>query len=219
MCRVIIFGTGEIAQLAKFYFDHDSDIQVVAFCVDKTFCVKDEFEGLPLVSFEDVESIYPPNEFKMFVALSYRNMNNLRLEKYNQAKSKGYELVSYISSKSTILNNFTIGDNCFILEDNTIQPFVEIGSNVTIWSGNHIGHHSVILNNVFVSSHVVISGHCRIGLNSFLGVNSTIGHNVNLGKATLVGAGSIITKDTEENSVYVPSKSIKLNKSSNEINL
>jgi sugar O-acyltransferase (sialic acid O-acetyltransferase NeuD family) len=150
----------------------------------------------------------------MFIALSYAQMNKLREKKYYEAKKKGYKLVSYISSKCSYLSQFQCGDNCFIFEDNTIQPFAQIKDNVTLWSGNHIGHHSVIESHNFVSSHVVISGHCTIEPYCFLGVNSTIGHQVKIAKETLVGAGSIITKSTEEKSVYVPSKSAKLDKTS-----
>jgi sugar O-acyltransferase (sialic acid O-acetyltransferase NeuD family) len=217
--RILIFGTGDIAQIANYYFQSDSNYEVVAFTVDGSFCTENMFEQKPLIPFEKITSLYPSNEYMMFIALSYSRMNKLREKKYLQAKEKGYKLVSYISSKCTYLSQFPPGDNCFIFEDNTIQPFVKIGSNVTLWSGNHIGHHSVINNHNFISSHVVVSGHCIVESNCFLGVNSTIGHQVKLAQETLVGAGSIITKNTEKESVYVPAKSIKIDKKSSEIKL
>jgi sugar O-acyltransferase (sialic acid O-acetyltransferase NeuD family) len=217
--KIIIFGTGDIAQIANYYFEIDSSYQVVAFTVDKSYCKNSSYEGKPLVAFEDLATLYPPAEYKLFIALSYAQMNKLRETKYNEAKSKGYTLVSYVSSKCTYLSQFNCGDNCFIFEDNTIQPFVKIGNNVTLWSGNHIGHHSVLQSHNFISSHVVISGHCTIASNCFIGVNATIGHQVTIATETLVGAGSIITKNTVEGSVYVPAKSVKLDKNSNEIKL
>ena len=219
MSKIVIFGTGEIAQLAKYYFDMDSEFEVVAFCVDKEYIYEESFEGLPLIDFNVIEKLYPSNKYKMFIALSYSKMNSIREKKYLDSKSKGYELVSYVSSRCSYLSQYKCGDNCFILEDNTIQPFVKIGSNVTLWSGNHIGHHSELKDHLFISSHVVISGHCLVGPNAFVGVNSTVGHNVKVSKGTLIGAGSIIVKDTEEYSVYVPSKSIKIDKSSLDIKL
>lgn len=212
--KIIIFGTGDIAQIANYYFDIDSNYEVVAFTVDKAYCNNSSYESKPLVAFDDIETIYPPIDYKLFIALSYAQMNKLREAKYHEAKSKGYELVSYLSSKCTYLSQFKHGDNCFIFEDNTIQPFVKIGDNVTLWSGNHIGHHSIIESHNFISSHVVVSGHCHVESNCFVGVNSTLGHQVKLGKESLIGAGAIITKNTEEKSVYVPAKSIKLDKTS-----
>ena len=219
MAKVIIFGTGDIAQIALYYFNTDSEHEVVAFAVDKNYVNDSRYEDLPLIAFEDITKLYPPTEYKMFIALSYSKMNKIREDKYFHAKQKGYELVSYISSKCSYLSQFKHGDNCFIFEDNTIQPFVKIGNNVTLWSGNHIGHHSEIKDHNFISSHVVISGHCVIASNCFLGVNSTLGHKVILAKETLLGAGVIITKNTEEKGVYVPTRSIKLEKKSNMFNL
>ncbi|MCS7317950.1 MAG: acetyltransferase [Candidatus Dojkabacteria bacterium] len=219
MAKIIIFGSGDIAQIAKYYFDIDSPHEVIAFTLDKEYIKESLFEGLPVIPFEQIEQFFPPSEYQMFIAISYRDMNRLRQKKFFEAKSKGYHLVSYISSKSTYLSQYKCGENCFIFEDNTIQPFVKIEDNVTIWSGNHIGHHSIIHSHNFISSHVVISGHCEIEPNCFLGVNSTIAHWVKIAKGTLVGAGATITKNTEPDSVYVPAKSIKLDKKSFEIKL
>lgn len=219
MAKIIIFGGGDIAQIAKYYFDIDSQYEVVAFTLDKEYIKEPTFEGLPIYPFDDIEQNFSPNEYQMFIAVAYGEMNRLRERKFHEAKAKGYHLVSYVSSKCSYLSQFKCGENCFIFEDNTIQPFVKIGDNVTIWSGNHIGHHSIIHSHNFISSHVVISGHCEIEPNCFIGVNSTIGHKVKIAKGTLVGAGAVITKDTEPEGVYVPAKSVKLEMKSSQIKL
>jgi FlaA1/EpsC-like NDP-sugar epimerase len=137
--KLIIFGAGQIAELAHYYFTHDSAYDVVAFCIDEDYKTQETFCSLPIVSFEEVQKHYPPQEYECFIALAYAHLNGVREEKYKQAKIKGYKMASYVSSKATILND-DIGDNAFILEDNTVQPFVKISNNVTLWSGNHIGH-------------------------------------------------------------------------------
>ena len=134
MDKIIIFGTGDIAQIANYYFDIDSPNELVAFTVDKDYLEQDTYEGKPLVAFEEITKLYPPSEFKMFIALSYSKMNSVRESKYNIAKELGYEHVSYVSSKCSYMSQYEHGDNCFIFEDNTIQPFVKIGNNVTLWS-------------------------------------------------------------------------------------
>lgn len=200
--KVVIFGNRDTAQLANFYLKHDSDYDVVAFAVDKAFRTEESFEGLPLVDFEDVETRFAPDQHRFFVPMTHRKMGDSRTKKYLEAKKKGYALISYVSSKATVFPGAPIGENCFILEDNTIQPFTRIGNNVVLWSGNHIGHHGEICDNVFFTSHVVMSGHVRIGEFSFLGVNATIRDGVTLASHTLVGMGAIISKDTEAYGVY-----------------
>lgn len=217
MAKIIIFGTGDIAQIANYYFEIDSVHQVVAFTVDKAYLEHTQFEGKPVVAFEQVKQHYSPTEYKMFIALSYAKMNKVRAHKYKQAKAKGYELVSYISSKCSYLSQYPCGDNCFILEDNTIQPFVKIGHNVTLWSGNHIGHHTTIHEHNFVSSHVVISGHCEIHVHCFLGVNATLHHRVVVQKETLIAAGAVIGTDTVAQGVYLSAKANLANKTSDQL--
>lgn len=209
MSQIVIFGTGEIAQLAYFYFTHDSSHEVAAFTVDSDFMETDSFCDLPVIPFDNLEENYSPSNFQMFVAISYAKINRVRAEKYAQAKSKGYSLVSYVSTKATSWNDLNIGDNCFILEDNTIQPFAKIGNNVILWSGNHIGHHVQIGNHCFITSHVVISGGVTIQEHCFVGVNATIRDHVNIAPSCVIGAGGLILENTVENGVYtIPSANL-----------
>jgi sugar O-acyltransferase (sialic acid O-acetyltransferase NeuD family) len=216
---LILFGTGDVAQLAKFYFELHTDYRVKAFTVDGAYMKEDTFETCPVVAFEEVSKSFAPTACDMHIALSYSQMNRLRKAKYDAAKSMGYALATYVSPKCSYLSQFAPGDNCFIFEDNTVQPFVRIGSNVILWSGNHIGHHSVIDNHNFISSHVVVSGHCHIESFCFLGVNSTLAHTVRVASGTLLGAGAVISKDTEPDGVYVPARGVKLEKTSDQFKL
>jgi sugar O-acyltransferase (sialic acid O-acetyltransferase NeuD family) len=200
---VVIFGVKDFASLAHFYLKHDSPHRVVAFTVHREFLpVAAEFEGLPVVALEDLPSKFPPSSTHAFAPMSHRKMNRLRADVYRQLKTLGYPLISYVSSRTTHFPGTRIGENCFILEDNTIQPFASIGDNVVMWSGNHIGHHSVIGDHTFFTSHVVLSGHCTVEPHCFLGVNATIKDQVRLAEGTLVGMGANITKDTEPWSLY-----------------
>ncbi len=205
MAKVIIFGNRDFAQLAYFYLSEDSEHEVIAFTLDKDFITEPTFAGLPVVEFENIESHYDPDEYRLFIPMSPVKNNQVRAGKYDEAKKKGYQFVSYISSKATYYNT-PVGDNCFIFENNVIQPFTRIGNNVIIWSGNHIGHHSIIHDHCFISSHVVISGHVNVGEYSFLGVNATIRDGVNVAKSNFIGAGALILDDTQEFGVYPGTK-------------
>lgn len=210
MAKVIIFGLLDTAELAHYYLENDSEHEVVAFTVSKEYIDKNEFKGLPVVPFEDIETIYPPDQYHLFAPMTAKQMNQLREKIYLEGKSKGYKYISYISSKATVFDN-EIGENCFILEDNTIQPFTKIGNNVVLWSGNHIGHHGEIKDHVFFTSHVVMSGHCIIESYCFFGVNATIRDYTHLAKGTLLAMGASLTKQkTDEWGVYVGNPAKKL---------
>ena len=200
---LVIFGSGDVAQLAHHYFNTDSDYEVAAFTLDETYIKEIEFYGLPVVAFEDVAKSYPPDSYDLFIALGYSKLNAVRKEKFLAAREMGYKLASYISSRATVLNEGRIGENCFIFEDNTIQPFVTIGNNVTLWSGNHIGHHSVIHDHTFIASHVVISGGVEIGEQCFVGVNATLRDHIKIGDRCVVGAGALLLADAAPEGVYI----------------
>src|SRR6185437_5783890 len=172
--KLIVVGNSAFAEIAHEYFEADTEYEVVGFSVERAYLKETKLAGLPVVPFEELEQSFPPGEHDVYVAATYTQLNRLRTRLANAAKARGYSLASYISSRAFVWQNVELGEHCFIFEDNTVQPFVKLGRNVVLWSGNHIGHHSTIRDNTFVSSHVVISGFCTIGENCFLGVNATI---------------------------------------------
>lgn len=209
MAKVIIFGIQDFAELAHYYLSHDSDHTVVAFCVNKEYLpVEKSFKGLPVEAFEDIEKKYSTGEFSFFAPRSPKRMNKIREEVYLKIKEKGYKMISYVSSKASTFNN-EIGDNCFILEDNTIQPFTKIGNNVVLWSGNHIGHHGEIKDHVSFTSHVVMSGHWVIKEYSFIGVNASIRDGITIETGSLIAMDASVTKSTEPWGIYMGVPAIK----------
>ncbi|MGA9997621.1 MAG: acetyltransferase [Pyrinomonadaceae bacterium] len=202
MEQIVIIGDGETAELAFEYFSHDSPHTVVAFCVEREYLKKDRMFGLPVIAFEDLTTLYPPATHKAFVAISYTQLNRVRARLYCATKRQGYECVSYVSSRAFVWHNVEIGENCFIMEHNVLQYRVRIGNNVVLWSGNHVGHQTVIKDHNFISSHVVISGYCEIEESCFFGVNSCLADNIKVARDCLVGMGAVVNKDTEERKVY-----------------
>jgi sugar O-acyltransferase (sialic acid O-acetyltransferase NeuD family) len=217
--KLIIIGNTSNAKLAHHFFKTDSDYEVVAFSVNKKYIESNFFCDLPLIPFEDMEIDYSPNEYDAFVAIGYNDMNVIRENMYTKTKQKGYFLPNYISSKCSFLTEEEIGDNNLILEDNTIQPFVKIGSNNVFWSGNHIGHDVQIKDHCFVSSHVVISGFTIIENNCFLGVNSTFRDGITIAPFTLIGAGASIMNSTKEKGVYLAPKPFMMDKLSTDLKI
>lgn len=206
--KLLIFGCGEIAELAFFYFSKDTSWEVHGFICDDLYYENDVFMGLPCIPYSSLDN-YPCDEYAVHVALSYSKLNRTRQEKYQVIKDLGYELPSYVSSKATVWSS-DIGDNCFILEDQTIQPTVKIGNNVMLWSGNHIGHGSVVRDHVYIASHAVISGHCDIGERTFIGVNSTVKDFTKIGADCFIGMGVNVTQTCSDGSVILPAKSAVL---------
>jgi sugar O-acyltransferase (sialic acid O-acetyltransferase NeuD family) len=206
--KVIIFGNSQLAQLAKTYLDLDSPYEVVAFTVHAKYRSSDTYEGKPCVDFERLNEIYPPASHSLFAPMTGKRLNKIRENVYREGLEKGYNFISYISTKAAVWTR-NIGRNCFILEDNTVQPHVEVGDNVVMWSGNHIGHHSVIGDHVFVSSHAVIAGNVSVGKYSWLGVNCALRDNLKIAEGTLVAMGAVVNDHTEQYTMYTGNPALK----------
>ena len=219
MPKLVIFGTGDVAQVVHYYFTHDNEHEVVAFTVDAHLRHADTFLNLPLLDFEDLAATHPPGESLLFVALSHAAVNKVRSSIYRKVKTAGYALASYVSSRATVFDRDAVGENCLIAEGNVIQPFTSIGNDVFLWPSNVIGHHAQLEDHCFVSSNVTIGPHCRIGNHAFLGLSCTVRNGVRIAPETVIGAGAVVMQDTIEQGVYLPPRGILHQKRSDEIQL
>jgi sugar O-acyltransferase (sialic acid O-acetyltransferase NeuD family) len=206
MNSILIFGTGAIAEIAHYCFSHQSDREIEGFIVDDEYLGDDSLFGLPIIPFSKIKENFPPARFDIFVGMGYSKMNSNRAKAFKRIKDLGYTCPTFLSPDCNCYTT-EIGENCLILEDNTIQPFVNIGNNVTLWSGNHIGHHTTIHENAYITSHVVISGSCSIGENTFIGVNASLRDNINIGKSCMIGMGASVTKHLTDGQVLRSAKS------------
>jgi sugar O-acyltransferase (sialic acid O-acetyltransferase NeuD family) len=201
--KLVLIGDSAFAEVAYEYFTHDSEYEVVAFAVEKAYLKREELFGMPVVPFEELPSRFAPDGHEFYAALVYTQGNALRTRLYETAKEMGYRPASYVSPRAFVWRNVTLGEHCFIFEGNVVQPFARIGSNVVLWSGNHIGHHSSIGDHCFVSSHVVVSGFVHIGPSCFLGVNSTFANNLEVGGRCVIGAGALVLGDVGDGETVV----------------
>ncbi len=144
-------------------------------------------------------------------------MNKNRAKIFDEAKSKGYMMISYVHPTTSINEEFHMGENCFIFEKNVIQPFVSLGNNIIIWTGNVISHHTTIKDHCFIVSHSAIAGNVTINSFCFIGMNATIRNGIKVAPESVIGAGAIILNDTEEKGVYTNKSTIKLDITSDKL--
>jgi len=217
MKKTIIFGTGDLAKLIQKYLTRDSPHEIVAFTSHQEFINKKNIDGIPVIPFEKIEDKFPVDKFTMFIAVGYSELNKKREKIFIEAKNKGYELLSYVHPSTKLWDDFEMGENCFIFENNVIQPSVKLGDNVIIWSNNVISHHCEIKDHNFIISHVAIAGNVTIEPYCFVGMNATIRNSLTIAKECVIGAGTVILEDTKEGEVYVSNSTKKLPIRSNEL--
>ncbi len=215
--QLVIVGTGLFAEVALAYFEEFTDYKVAAFACHARFMQGNTIHDRPLHAVEAMPEAFPPSEYDVFVAIGYGRMNRMRQRVYEEVKTLGYRCATFVHPTVKIWSSTTLGDNVFIFEDNTIQPFTRIGNDTILWSGNHLGHHSSVGNHCFIASHVVISGSCTVGNNVFIGVNATFHDSLTIADDCLIGAGAVISKSTKAKEVFVPASTKPFPKNSEEI--
>lgn len=207
MKPIIVFGTGKIAEVVYYYLKHESEFEVKAFTCDSDYIADELFAGLPVLPFEEITATHPPEDYAMFIALGYQDLNRTRAQRVAQARSMGYTLISYVHRDAGLPADTEVGENCFIMNQTHIQPKVSLGDNVFVWSGALVGHHSTVGDNCWVTSTASICGQVTLGKNVFIGANATIGNDLRIGDNCLLGSNTLITKDLQEGAVVVEKSS------------
>jgi carbonic anhydrase/acetyltransferase-like protein (isoleucine patch superfamily) len=203
---IVIYGTGGQAKEIFYLFDLYELGKIAAFTVEKDFFTITELSGLPVVPFEDVSSLYPPDKHNIFIAVGPQYVNRVRERIYLEAKSKGYSFVNNINQEdNTLYPNIVFGDNVFVL-GSEISPYVEIGNNVSMMAAK-IGHHTRIGNNALLSC-CTVGGNVIIEENAVISLGSVIAPKVRIGAHSVVGMGCVINHNVEPRSVYSSHSSV-----------
>jgi len=214
---LIIFGNGGLSSVVKYYCALIG-LKVAGFTVDENYLTSDTFEELPNVNFTDVTNYFPPEKFMLFIAIGASDLLGfVRQEKIISAFKMGYELFRHNFFNDDPKNKINIGENSIIMPNSHVDPYVKIGDGVIVWNGSTICHHTTIGDYSFIAPGATICGKVKVGNNCYIGSNATIRNNLCVANQTLIGAGAYINHDTDFQGVYLPAKSVKINRSSKEI--
>lgn len=203
--KLVIFGTGDVARVVFDCIKNDKDslMEVECFCVDREYYKEDTLFGIPVIPFDNIEERYPPEKYKMFIAMGFSNMNRDRMRKCVEAREKGYKLASYVHPCADVASSAKIGENCLVLNNVSVESFSEVGNNTFVFCGSIISHHSKVDENCWIASGSVIGGKSIVGKDCFLGITSIVGHSTIIGNHCFIGAGAKVTRNADDDSVYV----------------
>jgi len=203
--NLVIFGTGKIAEAITYFFERDSEYNILSYVVDDEFVINESFLGKPVIKKSLFLNTYFKENIYLFVALGYQGINKLRKERYLDFKNLGFKFASYVSPSVT--RKFEIGENSIVMDGSVLQPIITIGNNVFIWGGAMIGHHTIIQDNVWLTGGGLIGGGVTIGESTFIGMGAIVGQEVKLGKQCMIGAGALIVRNIDDKSVVLTQQS------------
>ena len=200
MKKLIIFGLTEMAKIATYYFEKDSDYEVVAYTVETAYKTTDSYLDKPVYLFETLEQEMPPEQYDLFVAIGPTQMSGIRKKICLAAKEKGYFLASYVSSRAVC--NSPVGENSFVADMVVISPYVKIGMGNYLWEYCYVGNDSKIGDFNYFAPHSVVGTYCEIQNQVILGTGAVINTRILVRNESMIGASCYISKDTKETGVY-----------------
>ena len=203
MTNIIIIGNYIAAEIMYGYFQADERYKVVCFSVDEEYITEEEKFGLKIINLKKLKENYNPKDYKIIIGVGYNNINQNRENIFNRVKEMGYEIETYIHPSAVVNETASIGEGSMILSNSVVEPFVKVGENSIIWSNCTLAHHSEVESHCWIASNSILSGQAKIKHNTFIGVNCTIVNEVIVERMNIIGAGSLITKNTNEQEVYL----------------
>lgn len=207
---LVLFGTGLLAERARYYFEAGG-YRVVAFTVDARHRTEATFHGLPLIAFESLPEALNPATHALFACVGYKDRNITRERVYIKGQEMGFASASCVAN-SAILNDTQIGGNTLIMDNTSIGPYSEVGRGLIMGPGAVVSHHTRVGNFTYISSNASVSGCCDIGNRVFIGTGASIADGVAIADGTFIGIGAVVTKPIAQAGVYVgcPARPIKL---------
>lgn len=201
MRKLVIFGAAAFAEIAHYFFVHDSAYNVVGFTVDRDYLVESRFLGLPVVPFDEVIRHFSPAEHDIFVAMGIGAVNRQRAAKVDEAERLGFRLASFLSSRADVPKGLAVRPHTMIMEHAAIHPYVEIGRDTIIWSASRIGFRTRIGDHCWIVS-AILGESVTVGDGTFVGLNATVAPGVVIGPHNIIGAGALILANTGADEVY-----------------
>ena len=208
--RSIIIGAGTYSEVYLAYL-LEAGINVVGFVDDNPIFHGKKVRGLPVLgAFSDMEKI--KEKYGIEAVYCPIGDNDARVKLLKASKKLGLKTPCFIHSSAVLSPNVEIGEGVYILLGSHIMPYTKICDFVMISMNVNVAHHNVLEEGVFLSTGVNFGASIVAHKNAYVGIGATIMTGISeLGEECLVGAGSVVIRNVEANTVVagVPAKFIR----------
>ena len=183
----VIYGDTPFAEELFNIISFEGRDCVVAFTNDKAFMTREIIRGLRVIPFDElVKTIEVP--FEVLLAYGYTKMNSLREKVYNECKSAGMKVGTYISTNALCYTD-GIGEGSMVWPNVYIGPGACIGRCNIIQASCTLAHDNTIGDFNYLAPGVVLGGRVSVANYCFLGLSCTVKSEVHISDETLLGCG------------------------------
>ena len=213
MNKAILFGLGTLTKLVLYNNSiQENPLDIIALTAEEEYVNTDSINGIPVMSYEKVREVYPPDSgVRFLVCVGYTNMNQERKRISERIHDDGYGFLNFID-KQAILRTDSIGTGNIFLEGCNIGPGCTIGSGNIFYPNALLAHDSIVGDFNYFAISSSIGGFSQVADCCFIGNNASVRDNCCLSSYTLIGAGAYLDRNTLAYAVVVPERSHILEK-------
>lgn len=207
----VLIGAGQFAEYVRYMLEEELNEMVVAFATNKEYHVagQEKKDGLPIVDYEDIRKLYPPEQYSVAVAFLGSDMFSAREKAFRECAVWGYQLPNIIHS-SVVRQAVTMGQGNIIGAGTVFGPFTRLGDGNVFFDLSFTAHNVTVGSFNLLTANVSPMGNCVIGNHCFIGAGCVINNRVTLADYTLVGANAYVKNDTIPYDVVVPARGVVL---------
>ena len=145
------------------------------------------------------------------ITLGHIKSSALRRRLFEKLENLEANIATVVSGNALISKYSSVGKGTIVMHRATVGAGSKIGQNCIINTNANIEHDTVVGNDVHISTHAVVNGNCELKDGVFIGSNTTIFHGISIECDTLIGAGSLVTKNITEKGIYYGNPLFKKN--------
>ena len=203
MIKLVLAGNAITAEILHAYLKNDRRYEVVGATVDDEFLAQGTLTGLESVGLSRLRETFPPDSYRILMAVGYNDLNRVRESLFLRLKNMGYAIETYVHPDARVYSRHPLGEGCVVLPSAVIEPHAQVGSNTMVWCNVTLAHHSQVDDNCWIAAGAVISGQARVSRNTFVGVKATVVNEVTVGDYNVIGAAALISKNTKSHTVHL----------------
>lgn len=205
---IIIGGKGSGTVIAEAIKDANlrgnTELTVEGFLNDKA-SQGTILDGTPVLGLHTRENIlkYYQEGYKFIFSLHRIGGEEKMINLFKELGLESEMLVSFVHPTAYVAPNVKIENGVVIMPYVMISSAAHISLNTLIMTGATIGHNTITGQFSHIASQAVVGAYINMGRGSNVGLNATVLEYKTIGEFSVIGMGSVLTKDVPDREIWV----------------
>lgn len=209
MRNVVIFGSGGHSKVIADILSESKEYNLIGLIESTNAQHKSESFLKILGTDDNLEKLI--SSYSIYGGIIGVADNSIRSKIAKKAeKIKSFKFINCIHPNAVLSRSVKIGFGNAFMAGSIINCGSTIANHCILNSNSSIDHDCKLEDFTSVAPNGCLGGNVTLGKFSSIGIGANIFNNIKIGKNCIVGGGSLVNKDTDNDSVYYGVPSIKI---------